>query len=144
MTHAERPLSRKRHWKFTSRPSTSRSSHAGTNFTNILQAACLCKSVLKCFYMHTVWICNFFGEENFKKAAHKILLKSTLDVSVAENYSRASTFAPSTRRRSTTCPPTSTSALCAASSTVTSNIFNVTLKPLIQVSSMRVTKTERF
>jgi len=110
-----------------------------TFYRQLFRAKAFCKA----FTWIQFGVRNFFLEnDTVEKAAHKILLKLTLDVSVAENYSRVPTFAPSTRRRFTTCPPTSTSAPCAASSTVTSNIFSVTLKLLIQVSSMRVTKIE--
>jgi len=46
---------------------------AGVDFTNILQAAFLCKNILCSFILHTVWLCNFWQKNIGAKDALKIL-----------------------------------------------------------------------
>ena len=40
----------------------------GVNFTNILQAAFSYKSILRSFYVLTVWVCIFLVKENQRKS----------------------------------------------------------------------------
>ncbi len=51
---------------------------AGFNFTNILQAAFLDKSVLRSFSLLTVWLCNLWHVEIVTKVACKMLVKLTI------------------------------------------------------------------
>jgi hypothetical protein len=49
------------------------------NFANILQAAFSYQSSLRTFYVHTIWVCNFWQKYFGAKAAHKMLVKLTPD-----------------------------------------------------------------
>ncbi len=50
------------------------------NFTNILRATFLDKSVLCSFYVLTIWASNFWGMQIGAKTAHKKLVKLTIEV----------------------------------------------------------------
>jgi len=41
---------------------------AGLNFTNISLAAFLSESVLQCFFLLSVWVCNILAKENYHKS----------------------------------------------------------------------------
>jgi len=47
------------------------------NFTNISLAAFFYESILRCFSVVTVWVCNFLLKENVTKGTFKMLVKST-------------------------------------------------------------------
>ena len=48
------------------------------NYTNILRATFLNKSVLKSFSVLTVCVCNLLGKENWEKAARNMFVKLTI------------------------------------------------------------------
>jgi len=47
------------------------------NFTNILQASFTFKSILRSFYVLSVWVRNIWQMEMSIKASHKMLVKLT-------------------------------------------------------------------
>jgi hypothetical protein len=49
----------------------------GVNFTNILRAAFKYESFLRCLYVLTIWVYNFWQKDFGAKAAHKMLGKLT-------------------------------------------------------------------
>ncbi len=64
------------------RPLSGQTSIPDGNFTNILRAAFLYESFLRCFYVLTIWVCNFlakgFWRKSFRKFAKlKLLFNST-------------------------------------------------------------------